>query len=288
MGDIPVRAGEAYVNSSSKHVFDVLEYVIRSPVPVGVADVAREIGLPMSTAHRALITLEETEYLHRRDGGTKFEVGLAALELRNALLDRYQLSAAARPILDRLAATTGETVALNVRLGWYSLRVAGIEGRSAVHVSLRLGAAWPLHFTTTGIAMLAFCESGEIDRYFKWWQSRSDTSTKTSADDERTVRRQVKATASRGYARETGLVYRNGHSIAFPVRDTAGTPLASLIVAGSALQFEPEADRQVLEQWADLATELEQIVAADPDRFRGPFDATDPDRIALTMPFDDP
>ena len=57
---LPPRAA---INSSASHVFEVLRLVSESGAPLGVAEIARRLSLPASTVYRALITLEESEYI---------------------------------------------------------------------------------------------------------------------------------------------------------------------------------------------------------------------------------
>ena len=76
-------------NSSSVHVFRVLELVARSEEPLTVTEVARDCGLPNSTAHRALATLEQVGYVRRAEGAARYASGLQLQQVRHALLRRW-------------------------------------------------------------------------------------------------------------------------------------------------------------------------------------------------------
>ena len=66
------------MHASAGHVFETLRLVTGAERPLGVAEVARALGLSMSTAHRALMTLQQAGYLRRSGDGPKFEAGRQA------------------------------------------------------------------------------------------------------------------------------------------------------------------------------------------------------------------
>jgi DNA-binding IclR family transcriptional regulator len=74
----------------------------------GTAEVSRELGLPVSTANRILLALAESGYLARSAGG-RYRLGLAAVRLGERAAATFDIAALARPALQWLVQTTGET-----------------------------------------------------------------------------------------------------------------------------------------------------------------------------------
>ncbi len=120
-----------------------------------LSDVRDHLHVGQSTAHRLMAMLvyhgfaaQDPKSRLYRAGPTLFEIGLAVV--RN-----FDLRTSARPILEQLAATCGETVHLG------SLEVASIryidciESKAALRVGSRVGLLSPAHATSMGKAMLA-------------------------------------------------------------------------------------------------------------------------------------
>src|SRR3954462_1353034 len=104
-------------NSSSQHIFAALREVCVSREPLGVAELSRRLGLSMSTAQRALLTLTQAGYLKRHPYVPKYSMGFTAERLVNALLERFTIRTASMIYLRRLAAGSRRTASLYVRLG---------------------------------------------------------------------------------------------------------------------------------------------------------------------------
>ena len=70
-----MSASRPSVNSSALHVFEILRLVSRTDTPPGVADISRRLNLPTSTVHRALATLEQSQYLSRLESAPRYKLG---------------------------------------------------------------------------------------------------------------------------------------------------------------------------------------------------------------------
>lgn len=119
-----------------------------------LTELGRELGLPKSTVHRLLASLEARALVERRPDG--IALGPFARRLGRAALGRDPLLAAARGPVAELARELGETVFLVVERGG-SLRVAHAElGTGLVRAAPEVGAEVPVHATGAGRLYLAF------------------------------------------------------------------------------------------------------------------------------------
>jgi DNA-binding IclR family transcriptional regulator len=265
------------INTSAGHVFDALRAIAASPSPISGADVAREVGVPVSTAHRALVTLEEAGYIVRYGGGPKLQLGLRSQELVAALIGRYAIRQVADPCLRALSRRTGETTTLTVRLGWYAVCVDGYEGTQAVHRSLRLGERSVLHRTASGRVLLAGQQVDFVRGYAGSAQAGPLSSVAT-----RQLRRELAGIVERGYLVEEVRTAETGLStVAFPVRDPSGAVIAAVAICGPSGQFSPGRDER-LTAWQDLVAGIERQVEADPARFTDPFAHRSPASIVMS------
>lgn len=248
------------VNSSATHVFEVLRLVARTDEPLGVSEIGRRLGLPASTVYRALITLEESDYLARYQNMPRYELGQMPQLLNRALVHRFRLHAASRPYLRALSERTGETTSLTVRLGWYGLRLAGVYGSHDIYHRERLGQVAPLHEEVAGIGILAFLGAADRDAYREFWRARG-----READWD-----EVTAAGRDGVARAaTGA--------ALPVRNPSGEVLAALAISASSLSAASDT------LWREARDALEAEIAADPAAFDSPFANIPPDEIVIDL-----
>lgn len=148
-------------------VLDKTMSVLRSVAesPRSLVELQQSAGLPRATAHRLAVALEQHGLL-RRDAEGRFELGLGLVPLGQSASERFPLVELARPVLETLRDTTGESVQLFVREGGFRRCVLSLE--STTH-GLRWivpdGALLPLDVGSAGRVL-----SGETSRS-GWIQS---------------------------------------------------------------------------------------------------------------------
>jgi IclR family transcriptional regulator, acetate operon repressor len=252
-------------NSSVDQVFDVLAVLSASQEPIGVAQLARTLNVPTSTAHRVLATLQEAGYVARDTTGTKYQLGLGAQELTHALLRRFPLQTASQPFLRRLAAATGDTVVLTCRVGWYGVRMAGTEGWREIHSAPRLGQTTPLHGTPGGRAILAFLDEATREGYLRW---RAGGKRATAAV--RAIRADVEVIREHGHVLDHGAEGRS--DIALPLLDGAGEVAASIAIEAAEPDGGARAERTRISRARAVAAELEALLNERPELAIDPFE----------------
>ena len=103
--------------------------------PLGLADLSAVTGLPRATTHRLATALEVHGFLER-DGAGRFVLG--------GRVSGRSLAAAARPALEDLRETTGESVQLYVRRGSVRVCVVSLESPHSLRTIVPVGAALPM------------------------------------------------------------------------------------------------------------------------------------------------
>ena len=111
--------------------------------PRSLIELQAATGLPRATAHR-LATALEGHGLLRRNGDGRFTLGLRLIGLGRAAGDAFPLRDAARPVLEQLAADTGESVQLFVRQGDVRVCVDALESSHGLRWIVPVGAVLPL------------------------------------------------------------------------------------------------------------------------------------------------
>jgi len=122
---------------------------------LGTSEVSRRLGLPKSTAHNLLRTLESLDFLKQDAVDRHWGLGPRVYELGLRFSQSTHLVSAAMPHLEALAQATRETVKLAILSGDDLLVMAAIESPYQLHTRGDEGERAPLHCTGLGKALLA-------------------------------------------------------------------------------------------------------------------------------------
>lgn len=221
---------------------------------LGVADIARTVGLPMTTVHRILRTLLAAGYVVQNADTERYHLGREAYLLGRAVATTLGFDAAL-PLLEHLAEKTGESVNLVVRDGTMGLVVLRIESQQALRFTQPVGTRIPLHCTSTGKVLLAFAKDPEAELRALGQLERFTPDTITSPerllDELKGVREQL-------YSVNRGERIPGVCGVAAPVLGSDGAVVAGLAVQGP--EFRIPVSR--VEDLAPLVISTAQAIAA--------------------------
>ncbi|MGE0487172.1 MAG: IclR family transcriptional regulator [Gammaproteobacteria bacterium] len=119
-----------------------------------LADIARSLDMPRSSAHRILAPLV-ARGLVERDAEGRYQAGLGLMTLGLACARREPVAHAAQPVLEAAAHELGETFFLVVARGARLVVLAKAEGDGFLRAAPRLGSHVPVHATAVGKLYLA-------------------------------------------------------------------------------------------------------------------------------------
>src|SRR5438067_11832277 len=138
-----------------QRAFNVLDALAEADTELGTNEIARRTGINASSVSRLLATLVAGGLVeHVQDSG-RYRLGLRLLQLGNVVLARLDLRQIARPHLQALVATTGETATLSAPGERDAVTVDFVQSLSSVQGLARLGRPGLAHATATGTVLLA-------------------------------------------------------------------------------------------------------------------------------------
>jgi len=132
----------------------VLEALIAAPEPMGISELSRQLGLTKSNIHRYLQTFSELGYVQANGG--RYSATLKIWQQGAKVIERLDLRCAIRPVMDRLARATLETVHLAISDGADVIYVDKAEGVHSVRAFSEIGERAPAHCSATGKVFLAY------------------------------------------------------------------------------------------------------------------------------------
>ena len=118
--------------ASSRYIFEILRLVSTEKRPMSATEISRRLRLSTTTAHRGLQTLERAGYVARHQLSARYVLGGMSRRLLQSFFARFALHGFAIPYMRQLAIATGETASLFVRVGWYAVRIASVQGTKEI------------------------------------------------------------------------------------------------------------------------------------------------------------
>jgi IclR family transcriptional regulator, acetate operon repressor len=213
---------------------ELLALVVEAPGPRTFTSLVEQTGFAKSTASRLLQALERHRLVQRdRSGAFRPGAQFALYAVRHdRSADFVELAA---PVLDRIAAKTGETINLAVPSGDVVVQIAQVDSAHLLGITNWVGVSVPAHCTALGKVVYAYgtmpLPGGPLERR-----------TPHTIVDRAALTRQLASVATRGYAvareeLEPGLV-----AIASPVRANDAVVAAISVSGPTARITESRAD----------------------------------------------
>lgn len=238
---------------AAAQVLAILTFLAGQAGASPAATIAREVGVPRSTAYHLLGTLIEAGYVVHLPEDRRYALGLRAHELGTGYARQAPLQRLARVPLATVVDRTGHNGHLAVLHGNEVVYVLEerASGRSALITDV--GVRLPAHLTASGRAMLAALSSAQVRALFP---TRDSFLLRTGSGP--TTRRELTQllteTRAVGYGTEDGEITPGFSSVASAVLDLSGYPIAAV-----ALTF--PVDEVPRSRWPEMAAHTRRLAA---------------------------
>ena len=141
----------------------LLKVLARSDDGARVSDLAREVGLAVSTTHRLLTTLETQGFAQFEPDTALWFVGREAFAVGSAFGRRRSFVAPALPFLRRLRDVTRETANLGILDNDALVTVSQVESREIMRAISPPGGRVPVFCSGMGKAILATWSAADVE-----------------------------------------------------------------------------------------------------------------------------
>jgi IclR family transcriptional regulator, acetate operon repressor len=222
--------GPAYPIASVNNAL-LLLLLFREQPRVRLTDACKYLGVAHSTAHRLLAMLAHHGFVQQEPVTRAYIAGPALVEVGLAVVGSLNVREQARPMMEELAAETGETVHLGVLEGDQVRYVDAVESERALRVVARTGTLVPAHCTSLGKALLAQLTDQQVAALYPTSAEPFAAQTERSITTQAKLMKEVSRTRARGYAVNTGETEDDVGSVAVAFRDFAGRPAAIAVAA---------------------------------------------------------
>jgi DNA-binding IclR family transcriptional regulator len=213
----------------------LLEVVARAQRPLGVTELAAQLGIAKSHAHRLLQGLVELKYVQHDPATRGYAASVRLWELGSSVLEGLDLRRIAQPYMEALLEQTRETVHLSVLDGAEVVYVHKIESHEPVRAYSQIGGRAPAHCVATGKALLAWLGAARLADL----ASGIERYTPRTIVEEAAFLREMDRVRKQGYAVNRGEWRESVGGIGAPIRDIQGHVIAAVGISGPIARIKP-------------------------------------------------
>ena len=200
---------------------------------LGVSDLAREVGLSRSSAHRYIATLAALGYLEQDRATRRYRLGPRVLDLGFSAINSMELRQHASADLQALSDSTGHTVNMAVLDGVDILYIERCRttnrSQREIDLNLHVGSRLPAYCTSMGKVLLADLNVDELEERLEQMElAQRGPNTITSPSR---LREELARVRRDGMAVNDEELAYGLRSIAVAVRGAEGNAVAAINLA---------------------------------------------------------
>ncbi len=209
---------------------------------VTLTDLSLQVGMPPSSAHRMLATLQKHGFVEFDEIGQHWRVGIEAFRIGSSYLERTNLVEASHIVMRDLMEKTGETANLAIADVGDVVFISQVESHNPIRAFFRAGTRSAIHASGIGKVLMANMEQTEIKKILQKTGLTEFTSKTLSSSH--SLFNDLELTRKRGWAFDNEERYSGMRCVAAPIYNSFGEAIAGISVSGPAVRFE---DNRVVE-----------------------------------------
>jgi IclR family acetate operon transcriptional repressor len=202
---------------------------------LSLTDVALRVGMPPSTAHRVLFTLQRHGLADFQESAQEWSIGIEAFRIGNSYLVRTNLVEVSRNVMRRLMEDTGETANLAVADNGEVVFVSQVETQNPIRAFFSAGMRGQLHASGIGKALLAYRSRREIEQILE--KKGLPEFTPNTLNSPEALYCDLETIRARGWSFDNEERYSGMRCVAAPIFNAFGEVIAGISVSGPTARF---------------------------------------------------
>ena len=246
-----------YAIESVDNALRILQ-MLRDSGQVRVSDVAAELGVARSTAHRLLAMLVYRDFAVQAEDRS-YRPGLAVSAEPLRAEPTLRLRQVMRPHMEALRDQVAETINLVIRLGTQTRFLHTVESARVLRVGDRQGTILPAWKTSGGKVLLAELPDAQLTALLRGASGRPPEGM--TAAERRSLVTQLRLVRDQGYAENIEESESGVCAIGVCVRDRLGDPVAALSVSAPSVRYTPDRSRVFLRELRTTVTRAQADIS---------------------------
>jgi DNA-binding IclR family transcriptional regulator len=240
---------------AAENILRLINFLAHQSGPVTASRIAQSVNLPRSTVYDLLGVAIAQGYAVHIPEKRRYTLGLRAFELGSGYQRQQPLVLRGTPLLKRLVSDTRLSAHLAVLHGTDVIYLVEERTRQGPWLVSEVGVRLPAHLTATGRAILAHLPPAQLRALYPSAKLELVLRTSHGPSSVGELRRILSTTRRYGYALEHSEVTEGLSSIARPVFDHTGWPIASVALTGAHGAVSTQLD-QLVSLVSSVATKL--------------------------------
>jgi IclR family acetate operon transcriptional repressor len=252
----PNASLERYVIPNLRNACRILKLLRGHPGGLKAADLARSLGIPVTTTMRIMATLQIEGLVQKNDG--RYGLGPVLIHLGNAALAGTDIRKLALPLLLKLTLEVDETSHLAIPCNERSLIIAVQDSLHPLRAASPAGFLTDLHSSSTGKIFLAYLHGGqlaELPALRAPYRHTAHTLTKR-AD----LEREIKLTRKRGYSIDDEECHLGVRCVAAPIFSSDGGVVAAMGITAATVRLAEKRVPEMAARVQAIAAEASQLL----------------------------
>ena len=237
----------------------LLEYLVASPRPVGVTDLAKVFQSSKATIYRHIQALEKHGFARQDKDTSRYEAGIKLVVLGETLRERFNILTAARAEMSLLREATGQAVSLCAFINDEVIALELLQGRTIVEFGVKPGTRMDLHATAHGKIALAFGPPYLFERLvqdsLKSWTSDTIKSLPV-------LKKAVTAIRKCGWATAANEIMPGVNALAAPVFDHREAYAGAVAIIGSTHLFGARPGAELIDRVTHAAHKISRALGS--------------------------
>ncbi|MER7502321.1 IclR family transcriptional regulator [Nonomuraea pusilla] len=204
----------------------ILRLLASGPRLLGVAELARALGLPKGTLHGILRTLVKVGFVEQDAATGKYRLGPTLLHLGSSYLDVNELRTRSLNWADALAGRSRESAWIGTLHEGHVLVIHHVFRPDDSMQTLQVGTYLPAHASALGKVLLAHDPYGEAAPPLAPYTGR------TLVDPD-ALERELDQVRARGWAAEMEELVEGEVALAAPIKDPRGIVVGAIGIRGA-------------------------------------------------------
>lgn len=209
--------------------------LFRDRPAIRVADAGRYLGVARSTAHRLLAMLAQFGFAVQDPKTRAYHAGPALVAIGSSVTANDDIRSAARPHMEALVSTFGETVHVCTLRGGDIAFLSSVESSKALRVGDRSGTVLPAYATSAGKALLAILGDAAVRERFP--DEMLPALTRKTIRTRTALLRELQNVRERGFAINNAESEAGITALGCAIYNRAGEPRGALVMSMPEARF---------------------------------------------------
>jgi DNA-binding IclR family transcriptional regulator len=211
-------------------VAQILHELAGAEQPLGVTQLARQLGSSKARVYRYLASLRQLGLVEQDSATERYRLGWKLFQLGEAAARQFDLRRFAEPYLRRLRDVSGLTALLSVPVNGEALVIAAAEADRNVSITVKPGNRPPPHCSAQGRIALAFAEEQVQARFLR---RKAQPLTPHSITDPGAVRQRLARIRERLYEDAPNEIMVGINALSAPILRAGGELVGMIGIVGS-------------------------------------------------------